>query len=96
MSEERTMEETMLYRPHRGSLESAMEGIAELDNTIAALVSHLRSTEPNIHHKTVEVGLYSDRPDDRIGWEKTFVVTAEYTDGWRGVVGFTDHGVSVA
>lgn len=59
----------MMYRPQRGSLLESMEDAAVLAPTKEALAEYLHAKIED-----VDVKLYTDFPDDRIGWERTYVV----------------------
>ena len=56
----------------------------------AALLAHVRRKfsdfGPTFADEQMHVEPYSNRPDERIGWNATYIVTLE---GY-GVVGFTD------
>lgn len=80
----------MKYRPHRGSLQAAMTDCVELVPTMAALRSHISAADDWILPESLEVAVLMDRPDDRIGWVRTCVVTGTWVDGGHGPIGFTD------
>ena len=73
----------MKYRPLIGGLSESMKECVILEPTIAALQSHLGRDE-------VTVESYWDKPDDRIGWERTFIVLVLWHDGQRIPMGYTD------
>lgn len=84
------------FRPQRGGLAEAMAEMVELPNR-AALIEHLQKWHsgmhgtPPVNDATVHVKPYGDdRPDERIGWKRTFIVML---DGW-GPCGFTDGNFS--
>lgn len=70
------------YRPHRGSLATAMKEYVELPDR-AALEDHVRKTWMATTGP-IEVRPYCGA-DDRIGWDATFIVLVG-----GSVVGFTD------
>lgn len=81
----------MRYRPHRGTLADAMAECVELPSTMEALRAHIAGQNYGwLDPDTIEVQPYSDRPDYRIGWERTYIVMATWRDGVRLPVGFTD------
>jgi hypothetical protein len=79
----------MKFREHRGNLAESMETMVEFQDK-QALVAHLRYLlRPfnfRVEDKDVAARLYSTSGDQRIGWEKVYVVTVH---GY-GVVGFSD------
>lgn len=80
----------MHYRPQRGALATAMRECVEMPATLAALRDHLRKDEEWFDPDSATVTLYSDRPDDRIGWTKTYLVTVTWRDGTLTPCGYTD------
>jgi hypothetical protein len=79
----------MKFRQHRGSLDESMGTLVELAD-YGALVSHIRGLlRPHgvaVEDNDVRVDLYDNRPDPRIGWERTYVVVVSN----YGVIGMTD------
>lgn len=86
----------MKIRAHRGSIEEAMETCQEIEPTIQAVIDYMQEDVIPLAHAltvgqyekrsiTVSVVDYFDLPDDRIGWQKTFLVLL---DGQA--YGFTD------
>lgn len=81
----------MRFREQRGGLDESMQTCVVLKDK-AALVRHCQKLFdrypvplPSVsEHLRIE--LYMDRPDTRIGWDKTYLVTI---DGY-GVMGMTD------
>ena len=71
----------MIYRPHWGSLAESMEHAVVINPpTLEGLAAYLRARVED-----VEVKPYCDLPDDRIGWEQTYLVVYK---GWA--CGFTN------
>jgi hypothetical protein len=86
----------MRFREHRGGLRQAMETLAFVQDR-AELVKLLnerydylwgfpRQYAPQLTVETIVIAPYVDEPDERIGWEKTYIVSLP---GY-GVLGFTD------
>lgn len=84
----------MRFREHRGQLADSMETLVTVEDR-AELVEHCKKLlEPysgwvdfwKIRTDELEIKPYMDRPDTRIGWDKTYIVTIP---GY-GVMGFTD------
>lgn len=81
----------MKFREQRGSLNDSMRTCVELKDH-AALVEHCRKlleawpTAPQVTNNTLWVEKYTDLPDERIGWGKTYIVGVY---GY-GVLGYTD------
>jgi hypothetical protein len=67
----------MKYRPHRGSLDSAMSEMVELEPTLGALAVHLK-----VPPDTIKVEPYGY--DKRIDWDTYMVLI------WGVPSGFTD------
>jgi hypothetical protein len=80
----------MKYRPHRGGLAEAMAQCVELPAAMDALRKHEERDGDPLAPKLTRVDPQGRGPDNRIGWKDTFVVLGEWSDGSRGVVGFTD------
>ncbi|MNQ03230.1 hypothetical protein D3C85_159280 [compost metagenome] len=78
----------MLFRLHRGGLAESMATVVELDATVGALMQHLcMSNEPWLGEGKVDLlRMKSTGPDERIGWDDTWLVRIE---GF-GVVGMTN------
>lgn len=80
----------IFYRPHRGGLKEAM-GESKTFNTLNEMIEHIVSSYNSyaikpIVKENVSIQLYSDEPDTRIGWKRTYVVlTNGIPDGF-----FTD------
>jgi hypothetical protein len=84
----------MLFREHREYLEDSMETLFRYDNH-AQLIDHLQSFDDFQRRRSdgsivnlpvkITIKLYSDEPDKRIGWNKTYIVEDK-----EGVIGFTD------
>lgn len=74
---------TILYRPHKGCLEDSMRGLVEV-NDMAQLVRAMRrgleswypkDELPTEERTTIEE--YYPHRDERIGWEKTYLVCVD-------------------
>jgi hypothetical protein len=83
----------MRLREHRGSLDDSMATMVTIASTIEALTAQINTVlAPYVfvaQPEQVQVKEFSSHRDERIGWEKTFVVTV---DGY-GVFGFCDEPV---
>lgn len=78
---------TFLFREHRGSLDESMGTLVTLSGRRELLAHVHRLLDPwRVRFHDIEIELYSDKPDTRIGWKQTYVVKVS---GY-GVVGFTD------
>lgn len=96
--DEKSKEEvkTLTYRPHLGTIDESMSRAVTLESTRPALLRHLNDqTRPwglELEDSDFDVILYSDRPDDRIGWKATYIVTIKRTkdDPHATVLGFTN------
>lgn len=90
----------MKYIPHRGGFNESMLELVDLEPTIQALEAHLGANRDElmaIEPGSVKVRLYVNRPDTRIGWDRTFLVTAVTAwDGKRYPCGYTDMMPKVA
>lgn len=79
----------MRFREHRGGLAESMETMVELPDR-AAVIAHiqklLRSYMFEVNDWDIHCHLYSERPDTRIGWDVTYIVTLDD----YGVIGFSD------
>lgn len=76
-----------LFREHRGSLEESILTMV-LFRTKKGLISHCQELLRPFGMEVTDVLIkpYSSRPDKRVGWKRTFIVTVE---GY-GVIGFTN------
>jgi uncharacterized short protein YbdD (DUF466 family) len=73
------------YRQHRGSLEDSIKTMVEIKDW-DDLLRHLQSTHMGvIPPNRVQIELYDERPDYRIGWYRTYMVKI---DQWP--LGFID------
>lgn len=73
-----------LYRPHRGSLATAMKEVVEITGR-QELVDHLRKSymnEVNESGSNVVVEKYGTGIDDRIGWDTHIVTVNGFPDGF--------------
>lgn len=63
------------FRLHRALLEDAMKTVVEVED-MAALDAHVRKMCPELGETGpgIEVVPYSMEPDDRIGWQNTYLV----------------------
>ena len=66
----------MKIRLHRGTLGDAMKTAEEIDSTIDAIKGYFERRQVLGYNSAskVTVETYSNFPDDRIGWDKTFLV----------------------
>lgn len=65
----------MKIREHRGGLRESMETVKECAPTIAAVTELVvKSTGGTAIPSDVAVRLYDKRPDERIGWDQTYIV----------------------
>lgn len=78
----------MKIRRQRGSLAESMETLAEIEPTLACVRQYLKAGKVfgYVSSSPVKVVLYTDRPDSRIGWDKTYIVLVDdlpyaFTDG---------------
>lgn len=86
-----------LFRFHRGSLADSMSTLIQVD-----YLDDVENAEENdfIKTKNLECMLYYNKLDDRIGWDKTYIITGDHyfddalNQGERGVVGFSVVGFS--
>jgi hypothetical protein len=79
-------EDAMKFREHRGGLAESMATEVTIDSSLDALAEHLEKVLLKAFRSgSITVKLYDERPDERIGWLKTFVVLDDH-----GVIGFTD------
>lgn len=79
----------MKFREHKGSLADSMETLVELPDRaalIARLAALLRPYRFKVTDKIVKIELYTPRPDNRIGWARTYLITVK---GY-GVIGMAD------
>lgn len=86
------------FREHKGSLSDSMKTLKTF-NTLDELRLHvmeiMRTYGASISASSIVIEPYSDQPDDRIGWQRTFVVNVVGGDT-QGVVGFTNGDFSPA
>ena len=83
----------MLYRDHRGSLNESMKTLTKIKGR-GDLIAHLQKSWPftvttMLDLRKIEIKPYHTKPDTRIGWEETWIVTLP---GF-GVLGFTNGGL---
>lgn len=76
----------MKFREHRGSLDTSMETLVELEPTVDALVNHLNSKNYMFTFKAEDLRLKFTGSDRRIGWNESWYV---YFEGF-GVIGMSD------
>jgi hypothetical protein len=77
------------FREHNGSLSKSMATCVPCTSMDELKIIVQKILKPYLFKYDMEglsLELYWDYPDDRIGWEKTYLV---YLQGY-GVVGFTD------
>lgn len=82
----------MRFREHRGGLAESMETMVVVDGK-KGLVAHiqklLKPYSVAVADSDVAASLYGSSGDQRIGWEKVYVVTVK---GY-GVIGFSDSAI---
>ena len=76
----------MKIRQHKGSLDDSMQTLTELDGSLSALNQYIQQT---CGLPLKSISLYDDRPDTRIDWAKTYIITTE-----SGVFGFADCNIT--
>ena len=86
----------MKVRFHKGGLAESMATVFE-PKSYEDLVEHIRALYNNINTKTIVCKLYSDAPDTRIGWDKTFIITAKFMgvngNAFNFPIAFSDHDI---
>lgn len=79
----------MQFREHRGTIAESIETIVTLKDR-QALVDHCQTLLTPLSFRfepdALTVTYYSDMPDTRVGWERTYIVIIE----GHGVIGFSD------
>jgi len=78
----------MKFRQHRGGLDESMSTLIEIHSK-EELIIHCKKAFPylcNIDEDHLSIKKYCDKPDERIGWDKTFIVILQD----QGPLGFTD------
>lgn len=79
----------MKIRQHRGSLRDAMETCVDIEPSLDALKAYIERVYEAMYFEpwhSIDVFLYANFLDERIGWPKTFMVKVNgypfaYTDG---------------
>lgn len=74
----------LFMRPHRGVLAEAMDLCVEI-RSASDIGRFLQRHRVGDTKQLLRWELYHDQPDDRIGWEKTYII-----DCGQGVVGFAN------
>lgn len=86
----------MKVRFHKGGLAESMATVFEPLN-YKDLLEHIKALCDNIDPETIVCKLYSDIPDTRIGWDKTFIITAKFKsingDVCSIPIAFSDHDI---
>ena len=67
----------MKVRFHTGGLVASMATLFE-PKSYSEFLEHIKARYGNIDLKTIACELYSDTPDTRIGWDKTFIINAKF------------------
>lgn len=88
------MTKTVKYRPHRGILADAMQEVAELQATVAAIREHEAAFIEACGIDEVRVQVYTRQEDKRNGWPETWLVVGYRNGHAQGVLGFTDGEVT--
>lgn len=86
--------QSVQFREHRGSLADSVKTLQTFhtrDELVRYAASAVRPYNPYVELDDVTIEPYSDQPDERIGWSRTFVVKVA-----GGVFGFTDGDFSPA
>lgn len=84
----------MRFREHRGGLDASMKTVVTLETSRRALAEHCnkllrpfaRDSNSTTTETALEIVLYFDKPDERIGWDSTYLVKIR---GY-GVIGYID------
>lgn len=86
----------MKVRFHKGGLAKSMATVFEPLN-YKDLLEHIKALCDNIDPETIVCELYSDIPDTRIGWDKTFIITAKLMgangSSYSFPIAFSDHDI---
>lgn len=86
----------MKVRFHKGGLAESMATVFE-PLSYEDLLGHIRALYDNIDTETIVCKLYSDAPDTRIGWDKTFIITAKFMsvsgNAFYFPIAFSDHDI---
>ena len=86
----------MKVRFHKGGLAESMATVFE-PKSYEDLLGHIRALYDNINLETIVCKLYSDAPDTRIGWDKTFIITAKLMsvsgNAFYFPIAFSDHDI---
>ena len=86
----------MKVRFHKGGLAESMATVFE-PKSYEDLVEHIRSNYDGFVAETMVCKLYSDIPDTRIGWNKTFIITVKFKSVHGGdysiPIAFSDHDI---
>lgn len=86
----------MKVRFHKGGLAESMATVFE-PLSYEDLVEHIRSNYDGFVVETMVCKLYSDTPDTRIGWDKTFIITVKFKsvsgDVYSIPIAFSDHDI---
>ena len=86
----------MKVRFHKGGLAESMATVFE-PLSYEDLLGHIRALYNNIDTETIVCKLYSDAPDTRIGWDKTFIITAKFMgangSSYSFPIAFSDHDI---
>mgnify|MGYP003307593055 CR=1 FL=1 len=86
----------MKVRFHKGGLAESMATVFE-PLSYEDLVEHIKSNYDGFVAETMVCKLYSDTPDTRIGWDKTFIITVKFKsvsgDVYSIPIAFSDHDI---
>lgn len=88
----------MKVRFHKGGLAESMATVFE-PLSYEDLLGHIKALfgNDNIDPETIVCKLYSDVPDTRIGWDKTFIITAKFMsiggNAFSFPIAFSDHDI---
>ena len=78
-------------RFHRGGLEESMATMFEPKDW-QDFCDHCKSNDEGIITQTIKTRLYYDVLDTRIGWDKTWIITAEF-NGESWPIGFANGNI---
>ena len=81
-------------RFHRGGLKDSMETYFEPKDW-NDFISHCVEEDDDIVISSIKCELYNDKPDTRIGWDKTWIITARfpYDKKHDYPIGFSDRNI---
>ena len=81
-------------RLHRGGLEESMKTLFE-PRDWADFVMHCHEVFNDMLPETIGCEIYRDQPDERIGWEKTYIIFAKDHNGFVFPFAFSDQDITI-